>query len=166
MADPLIKRLCRHCGEPSHRTEGRFVCLHCGTNNQVNRAEIGERSKVIPLRDLKRERHLHVVTAEPENDRPRTRADCINGPRPCPLVGCRHHLGLEVTRAGGLKPTFPHIEPDELEPSCALDLADNGSRSLEEIGELLNLTRERTRQIFETALHKIRLAGRNLKEFL
>lgn len=165
MADPLVKRLCRKCGEPSHRADGRFICLSCGTNNQINRADIGQRSRTIPLKTLKREqRHLQLV--EPVDPRPRTRADCINGPRPCPWVGCRHHLGLEVTRAGGLKPTFPNIEPDELEPSCALDLADNGVRSLEEIGELLNLTRERTRQIFETALHKLRLAGRNLKEFL
>jgi len=165
MGDPLAKRLCRSCGEPSHLDGLRFVCRHCGADNKVNRSDLGERSKVIPLRTLERERR-HLELVPPLDPRPRTRADCINGPRPCPWVGCRHHLGLEVTRAGGIKPTFPNIEPDELEPSCALDLADNGSRSLEEIGEILNLTRERTRQIFETALQKLRLAGRSLKEFL
>ena len=25
-------------------------------------------------------------------DRPRTRADCLKGPRPCPWIMCRHHL--------------------------------------------------------------------------
>lgn len=28
--------------------------------------------------------------------RPRTRAQCQDGPRPCPWVACRHHLLLEV----------------------------------------------------------------------
>jgi len=28
--------------------------------------------------------------------RPKTRADCIDGPRPCPWLGCRYHLGVEV----------------------------------------------------------------------
>lgn len=30
--------------------------------------------------------------------RPRTRADCLDGPRPCPWVACRHHLLFEVAR--------------------------------------------------------------------
>ena len=25
-------------------------------------------------------------------ERPRTRGDCVNGIRPCPWVGCGHHL--------------------------------------------------------------------------
>ena len=30
--------------------------------------------------------------------RPRTRADCLDGPRPCPWASCRHHLLFEVAR--------------------------------------------------------------------
>lgn len=30
--------------------------------------------------------------------RPRTRGDCLTMPRPCPWVGCRHHLLLDVAR--------------------------------------------------------------------
>src|SRR4051812_43658731 len=30
------------------------------------------------------------------DERPLRRADCANGPRPCPLVSCRHHLYLDV----------------------------------------------------------------------
>ncbi len=33
--------------------------------------------------------------------RPRTRADCIDAPRPCPWVGCRHHMLLEIGAATG-----------------------------------------------------------------
>lgn len=31
--------------------------------------------------------------------RPRTRAECIDGPRPCPWASCRHHLLLEIAYA-------------------------------------------------------------------
>lgn len=36
--------------------------------------------------------------------RPRTRAECLQEARPCPWVGCRHHLLLEVATSEG-KPT-------------------------------------------------------------
>lgn len=31
--------------------------------------------------------------------RPRTRADCVDAPRPCPWASCRHHLLLEVSKS-------------------------------------------------------------------
>lgn len=34
--------------------------------------------------------------------RPRTRGDCRNGIRPCPYVGCRHHLMIHVDEYGTL----------------------------------------------------------------
>jgi len=79
--------------------------------------------------------------------RPRTRGECVDGPRPCPWVSCRYHLYLEVTRAGGLTLRFPDLQPDELEHSCALDLADSGPKKLIQISEVLNVTRERVRQL-------------------
>lgn len=78
--------------------------------------------------------------------RPTTRGDCEGGERPCRWVSCRHHLFLDVTSAGNLKLNFPHLEPDELEESCSLDVAASGGRLLEEVGGLMNLTRERIRQ--------------------
>jgi hypothetical protein len=35
-------------------------------------------------------------------DRPRTRADCIDGPRPCPWYGCRYHLGIKIRSSAEL----------------------------------------------------------------
>jgi DNA-directed RNA polymerase sigma subunit (sigma70/sigma32) len=43
----------------------------------------------------------------------------------------------------------------ELGHSCALDVADDGEHTLHEVGEMLNLTRERTRQIEERAIAKL-----------
>lgn len=41
------------------------------------------------------------------SDRPRTRGDCAKVERPCPYVGCKYHIYIDVTRNGGLKFNFP-----------------------------------------------------------
>lgn len=38
--------------------------------------------------------------------------------------------------------------------SCALDVADRGGATLEEIGDMLGLTRERVRQVEEEAMER------------
>ncbi len=94
-------------------------------------------------------------------ERPRTRGACIDGPRPCPWVGCRHHLFLEVSDAGTIRPNIPG-EPGDMAPehSCSLDAADRGDLTLSEIGDpLRGVTRERIRQIGVVALRKVGLRG-------
>lgn len=98
-------------------------------------------------------RRLEPWTSLTEHIRPRTRADCVDGLRPCPWVGCRHHLFLEVdVRLGSIQLNFPELEPDELEESCSLDLADQYDRTLEEVGKVLGVTRERVRQLEKQAV--------------
>lgn len=91
----------------------------------------------------------------PGIERPKTRAGCAEIVRPCPFVSCRHHLFLDVNEAGGIKLNFPHLEPDQLIASCSLDVADKGLARLEDAGVLLNLTRERVRQVEVDALRKL-----------
>lgn len=86
-------------------------------------------------------------------DRPRTRADCIDGPRPCPYVGCRHHLYLDVDARGGLH--LPEIEPWEMRRSCALDIADEGEQQLLEVARLLDVSHTRILQIQAGATAKV-----------
>lgn len=88
-------------------------------------------------------------------DRPQTRSECVEGHRPCPFVGCKYHLYLDVTRTGNIKLNFPDTEVWELDQSCALDIADKGSTTLKVVGELMNLTRERARQLEKTILFKV-----------
>jgi hypothetical protein len=94
----------------------------------------------------------------PETDyyKPRTRAECVDGPRPCPYVSCQHHLFLDVSaRTGAIKLNFPDLEVWDMTESCALDVADRGGTTLEDVGAIMNLTRERIRQVEVKALAKL-----------
>ena len=111
------------------------------------------RPTTIPPRHLtKAELEAARRHPSPDVERPRSRADCLAGgcneERPCPWVSCRYHLFLEVNpETGSLKLVFPDCEPWDLEETCTLDVADRGGVTLEEVGEILNLTRERIRQV-------------------
>jgi len=94
----------------------------------------------------------------PESDyyKPKQRAECAEGPRPCPYVSCKHHLFIDVSpRTGAIKLNFPDLEVWELGESCALDVADRGGTTLEDVGAIMNLTRERIRQVEVKALAKL-----------
>lgn len=94
----------------------------------------------------------------PETDywKPRTRNECVDGPRPCPFVSCQHHLYLDVSaRTGAIKLNFPDLEVWEMNETCALDVADRGGTTLEDVGAIMNLTRERIRQVEVKALAKL-----------
>lgn len=96
-----------------------------------------------------------LLARELDATRPRRRGDCEQGERPCPYLSCRYHLYLEVTEAGSLR--IPHdVELDELKETCALDVADAGGVTLDAVGELLSISRERVRQVEELALRRIK----------
>jgi hypothetical protein len=94
----------------------------------------------------------------PEDDyaKPRVRSACQGGARPCPIVSCKHHLYVDVSpRTGAIKLNFPDLEVWEMGDSCALDVADRGGTTLEDVGAIMNLTRERIRQVEVKALAKL-----------
>lgn len=86
-----------------------------------------------------------MTTYLPTLDRPLVRGDCLagglNAGRPCPWVSCFYHLAVE-NGANGTE-------------SCTLDVADRGGLTLEEVGLVMNLTRERIRQIEHRAVRKL-----------
>lgn len=116
-------------------------------------------------RELRRQQREGVVDPEEqalradlERLRPRTRADCVDGPRPCLYVSCKYHLYLDVNpRTGSVKLNFPDKELWEIEDTCALDVADRGGITLEEVGAIMNLTRERVRQVETRGVHRMRV---------
>jgi Sigma-70, region 4 len=116
------------------------------------------RAKTISVKRMtKRELELgRMLYPEEEVDKPVTRADCASGERPCPFVSCKHHLYLDVSaRTGAIKLNFPDLEVWEMVETCALDVADRGGTTLEEVGAIMNLTRERIRQVEVKGLAKL-----------
>ncbi len=130
--------------------------------------QVRRRSKTMSrkeiARDLRRQRALGIVDpelqqtiVEIEQARPRSRSECANGPRPCMFVSCKHHLYLDVNpETGSIKLNFPDKEIWEMSETCALDVADRGGITLEEVGSIMNLTRERIRQVETRGLLKLR----------
>lgn len=74
--------------------------------------------------------------------------DCTMPPgtQPCTELDCRYHLAS--VGAGEHWPPRPTRD-------CALAVANEGPRYLEEVGEVLGLSYERVRQIEERALTKL-----------
>jgi hypothetical protein len=63
---------------------------------------------------------------------------------------------LDVSaRTGAIKLNFPDLEVWEMNETCALDIADRGGATLEEVGAIMNLTRERIRQVEVKGLAKL-----------
>ena len=92
--------------------------------------------------------------------RPRERAECAGGIRPCPFVSCKHHLYLDVNPStGSIKLNFPDLEVWEMSETCALDIAERGGITLEDVGAIMNLTRERIRQVEVSGLEKLQAEG-------
>jgi len=116
--------------------------------------------KTLQIAELKRaakaDRKAGIEPLQEHPERPRLRRDCVNGPRPCRFLSCTHHLMLEVSAWGGLLTNHPGLELEELEESCALDVAERGEHTLECVGKYLGITRERARQIEVLALSKLR----------
>ena len=118
------------------------------------------RSKTIARKQMLRDRK--TMSFDPElaqladKERPRKRSECMQKERPCMFVSCKHHLYLDVNQeTGSIKLNFPDREVWELQETCALDVAARGGLTLEEVGEILNLTRERIRQVEATGLKKL-----------
>jgi hypothetical protein len=120
------------------------------------------RSKTIAMKRLTREElRLGALMFPPTDDeRPKTRAECRGEARPCPWVACKFHLYLDVNpETGSIKINFPDLEPWDMKDTCSLDVAERGGITLEEVGEIMNLTRERIRQVEVRGLLKLKMAS-------
>ena len=76
-------------------------------------------------------------------------AECVDGGPPgaaCARTECRYHLAHRGYWEHHLKPTR----------DCALDVANEGPRTLDEVAEVLGVSGERVRQIEEEALEHLK----------
>jgi hypothetical protein len=112
-----------------------------------------------------------VWTVKVATRAPRIYGECKEfvGDGPCPFVSCRYHLAIEINDDSG---SITHVwgadaEIIDLAHTCALRQAARGGMTLHEVGERLNISRERARQIEETALEKLMdNCGADLREML
>lgn len=129
------------------------------------------RARTISIRRLSKTELNRGKVLYPEQDywKPRTRADCVDMERPCPYVSCKYHLYIDVhPLRGSIKVNFPDVELWEMTETCSLDVADRGGITLEEVGEIMNLTRERVRQVETAGLAKLAAIGdmARMKDYL
>lgn len=136
------------------------------TRTQIHRRDRSRRKRTvraktidtrrIPKGEMRDGRRMYP---DEGSERPRTRAECENHDGPCPFVSCQFHLYLDVNpKTGSIKLNMPDIEPDEMAETCALDVADRGGQTLEQVAAIMNLTRERIRQVQDKALLLVRPA--------
>lgn len=117
-----------------------------------------ERARTISIRRLSKAELNRGKQLYPETEywKPTARSECASMERPCPYVSCKYHLYIDVHPVrGSIKLNFPDLEVWEMTETCALDVADRGGITLEEVGEIMNLTRERVRQVETAGLGKL-----------
>lgn len=134
-----------------------------GRKRPVRASTLGTRYNKTDLFHIGAILYPHEEHPEAGYGSPDTRAECGEKRRDaegrlvaCPWVSCKYHLYLDVNPVNGsIKLNFPDIEPHQLKESCALDVAAKGGTTLEHVGELTNMVRERIRQVELGALQKI-----------
>lgn len=67
-------------------------------------------------------RKIPLGPPEELQPRPRLRSECKDGPRPCPWLGCRHHLGNDE-HDGIVRVDVSRLSNAAL-PTCSLDVAE------------------------------------------
>lgn len=133
--------------------------------NRLGRPQLGTRAvsrtvkQMKPVHRVNKDVIREAINEVGEYDRPQTRGDCRYGPRPCPWVACRHHLYIDVNEeTGTIKINFPDLMPWELTHSCSIDVAEAGAITLEDVGKIMNLTRERIRQVEVKGLLRLKFS--------
>ncbi len=142
------------------------------TQGRLDRSRSLPRAHTVCVRRIRMTlvREAQVDTSDYTSAIPRTWGDCQEralgtATNPCAYLRCRHNLLLDISEdTGSYKVTWPHLasghygdEYDALpQHTCALRVAEQGGMTLDEIGEMMNLTRERVRQIETKALLRLR----------
>jgi hypothetical protein len=109
---------------------------------------------------------LSVLPQEWHGGRP---IDCEDGPRPCKHSDCRYHLsdgrgdGPRMSDGGRMinpdaRPGRRAAQTAQITETCAIDVAEEGPRTLAMIGGLLGLSRTLVGQIEKRAMKKYQRA--------
>lgn len=80
---------------------------------------------------------------------PRTRGECVGGPRPCPWARCRHTLLVDV------HPITGQVIERNASESCSLDVADRGGVEPAELAALAGVSPREVNRIEHVAQNRI-----------
>ena len=93
---------------------------------------------------------------------PRRLEECPDDDEQCPYVACRYHLWTDIVgrsvrygkQGSEREYRYEMVQTDAWGswPTCALRAARQGPRTLDEVGDVLGVTRERVRQIQVAAM--------------
>jgi sigma-70-like protein len=161
--DEIKHQLLAHDSAGGDTADGQSIGDELPTSRKIRqKRRTRARSKTIAPKRLTKDelRFRELLPLLDDPDRPMSRGACKEDVRPCPYVSCKHHLYLDVNpETGSIKLNFPDLEVWEMAETCSLDVADKGGITLEEVGEILNLTRERIRQVEVRGLLKLKMVG-------
>lgn len=79
------------------------------------------------------------------DERPKTRGECADMPRPCPFLSCRYHLAHDWVRpvhGEGLTNDEAADRIANAEHTCTLDVADLGGRSARDVAKAVGKTHQ------------------------
>ncbi len=60
--------------------------------------------------------------------------------RPCPWAACRFHLGITTNKSGSIRIDHGHLDFDKLADTCAIDVAQRGRATQEEVGHQVGIS--------------------------
>jgi len=154
------------CSRPLKLVASQAVHHHLPQGADLAKRKAGPTRVTVHVRDL--ENQARQNPPPKPYWRPNKRWQCAQAARPCPYIGCRHHLYLDFTQLGSVK--FNFGDNDEILASmpetCSLDVADRGDHDMTTIAKLLNVTPARVQQEVVDALAKLRALGLDHSDIL
>lgn len=85
------------------------------------------------------------------DQRPATRGECADMPRPCPFLSCKWHLAHEAIGADVDDDDLAEAIANETGHTCALDVAEEGPKTERWVAELMGLSHQRVHQLSRDA---------------
>lgn len=136
------------------------------------RAPHSRRGKTLSMRRLSKRAMEREAREFPDTGEraPADRTQCPTE-RPCGYVSCSAHLALDINEDNGnIKVNFPGEdgEPDldAMPETCLFDVIERGGATMEDVGAVIGITRERVRQLEDIALAKVRDEAPDLADYL
>jgi hypothetical protein len=133
---------------------GRLIKRHKSFLRNSRNCGCNKKARLRKTENVKRKKYIFPKIKD--YWRPKTRGDCKGIKRPCPYVGCRYNLFIEVNLSGNIRYNFPGKDPSEMSDSCVLDVVEKyEDQTLDFIADKIGVSHERVRQIEEKSLKKL-----------